>query len=556
MKKKITCLVMVLLVMCLSLFTGCSLVEVDSEKYYNAVIVEIKDENGKVVSTVTNRELISGYQSVGYYYEYNGFTKEEAVDKTLELLENRKVSIMAAEQKWGIDKDGTNLDPKEKTYLWEQTVNTLQQNLDSYLDEEEDEETEEENTTTSIAYEDFVPTAYLASDGNGNYEIKLVDPEDGVLDNYIPTVSEKDFNKEEDFNLILENFKENNQNGKNFDAYKKYLTQLKAAEKGQNLSTYTDDVFAREIKRIYTQCYENYVVEIYTEDLLKTNGVSSISVQDILDLYSSKVRSDYTQYVLEGDTGYDKNVQDAPKDVYYYLEGKENTTYFNVLNILFNENETEEGKYNLIVREDNGEGNYEEQSNQVLSKSEIYSFISSNITNVIANAQNSSDSDILYNTIKDCVFKYNQDPGMQKSNAVYTIGVDGEGNAVSNFVEAFNNAGLELYAQNKIGNIEIAESEYGIHVLIYTGVCENLFAGINESFVLTNDEVEDGEYTAIEVLDNTRVYPMLDKSYFELLYEELYVDNSSYIQQSNIDVLRAQYSFTSYKGRIPSALKD
>ena len=54
MKKKLTCLVMMLLIMCLSLFTGCSLVELNSEKYYNATIVNIKDETGKVVSTINN----------------------------------------------------------------------------------------------------------------------------------------------------------------------------------------------------------------------------------------------------------------------------------------------------------------------------------------------------------------------------------------------------------------------------------------------------------------------------------------------------------------------
>ena len=96
MKKKITCLLLCLLVLCLPILTGCSLIEVNSDKYYNSVIVEIKDKNGKVVSEVTNRELISGYQSMGYYYEYQGYSKAEAIDMTLKLLENRKIVLIKA----------------------------------------------------------------------------------------------------------------------------------------------------------------------------------------------------------------------------------------------------------------------------------------------------------------------------------------------------------------------------------------------------------------------------------------------------------------------------
>ncbi|MBQ8443854.1 MAG: hypothetical protein IJX25_00675 [Clostridia bacterium] len=555
MKKKFTRLVMCLLVLCLTIFTGCSLVEVDSDKYYNSVVVEIKDENGKVVSQITNRDLINGYQNVGYYYEYYyGYTKAEAVDMTLSLLEERKMVILQAEKIWGIDKTGTNLSDIEKSYIWEQTVSALQDNLNSYLDTKEEEE--EEKAETTITYEGFQPTAYLELDGDGNYQIKLVDPEDGVLDNYRPT-SYKDYNKEEDRKLIYENFFENNRYGENFTAYKEYLNYLKSSENDKTLASDAKSVFEREIERLYNQSYENYVVEKYSEQLLETNGFSSIEVQDILDLYSSKVRSAYTQYVLEKDSGYDDAMQENTSDVYYYLQGQENTKYFNVLNILFSESTTEEGKYDLIIRDNDGEGNYVEQSNVTATKSEIYAFISDNISTIISNAQNSSDSDILYDAMQECVFKYNQDPGMQSADTSYSIGVDSAGTAISGFVEEFNTAGLNLFNGGKgnLGDIEIVESEYGIHVLVYTGECKNLFAGIDEKFALKEESAQEGQLSAIELLSQTRVDPMLDKTYFDLLYEELYVDNSSNIQQADMDVLRANYTIVYYEGIIPDALK-
>jgi hypothetical protein len=143
---------------------------------------------------------------------------------------------------------------------------------------------------------------------------------------------------------------------------------------------------------------------------------------------------------------------------------------------------------------------------------------------------------------------------MLSATANYYIGVDSEGKAVSNFVEAFNEAGLALYGQNVIGNIEITESDYGIHVLVYTGAYENLFEGVNASFALTN-EVEGEGLSPIEVLNTTRINPMLNKTLFDALYDELYVDNTTKIQQAELDLLRAQYSFTTYSGRYPDVLK-
>lgn len=561
MKKKFTGMLICLLMVCMTLFAGCSLVEVDSDKYYNSVVAEIKDKEGKeVIATITSEDLINGYQSYGYYYEYYyGMTKEEAVEETIKLLQNRKITLIEAEKKFNVDKTGKNLTDLEKTYIWEQVASTLQANLDYYYDEivgEGEEKTEEESGDAT--FEDYTKSALLSKDENGNFIIKETAKNEGVLDSYVPSVSNKDYNKEADRKLIFENFRENNKYGKHFEAYTKYFTNLKAAEQGKKLSTNERDVFEREIAKIYDETYENYVITKYTEALLEKDGVSSIEVQDILDLYSSKVRSSYTQYAIEGDSAYSSNMQNDPTTIYYYTEGQEATKFFSVANILFNKAEGQEGKYELIVRsDDDGDGVYYEESSIIVSKADIYSFIQSNVTNVISSAQNSNSSAIVGDAIKECVYKYNQDPGMLSATANYYIGVDSEGKAVSNFVEEFNEAGLALYnnGEGVVGNIEITESDFGIHVLVYTGAYENLFQGIDHKFALTDEEGEEGQLAAIEVLNTTRVSPMLDKTLFDVLYDELYVDNSSSIQQADMDVLRAQYSFTTYSGRIPDALK-
>ena len=142
-----------------------------------------------------------------------------------------------------------------------------------------------------------------------------------------------------------------------------------------------------------------------------------------------------------------------------------------------------------------------------------------------------------------------------KSN--YVIGVDKDGKAVSSFVEEFNEAGLKLYnnGRGKIGDMEVARSSYGIHVLVYTGACENLFDGIDETFELGgNAGSEEGEH-AISVLANTRVNMLVDKTYLDLLYDEIYQDNYAFFEQANINFLRENYEIKVYQGRFADSLK-
>ncbi|MBO5394758.1 MAG: hypothetical protein J6A28_02510 [Clostridia bacterium] len=557
MKKKFTGMLICLLMVCMSLFAGCSLVEVDSNKYYNSVVSEIKDKDGKtVIAEITSEELLNGYQSYGYYYEYYyGMSKQEAVEKTIKLLQNREITLIEAEKKWEIDRTGKNLTDLEKTYIWQQVVDTLQSNLDYYYKEIVGEEDKEEEKEDEVKFEGYEEKAYLSKDADGSFIIKEVDKQEGVLDGFNPA-SYKDYNDEDDRAAIYSSFYENNKHGKHFEAYTKYLNTLKLAEKDKKLSTNAKDVFEREIAKLYNQSYENYVIARYTEALVEGDGISSISVQDILDLYSSKVRASYTQYGIEGDSSYNDNMKKDPTTIYYYSQGQEATKFFSVANILFNKVKDQEGKYELVVRSDDGSGVYNEESTTYVSKSDIYKFVEENIENVISAAQASSSSEIIGDSIKECVFKYNQDPGMLSADGNYVIGVDSEGKAVSDFVAEFNDAGLELYngGAGKMGDIAIAESDYGIHVLVYTGACENLFVGIDSKFALQNTAAE-GELSPIEVLYTTRVSPMLDKTIFDVLYDELYVDNSTMVQEADTELLRTQYSFTIYNGRIPETLK-
>lgn len=575
MKKKFTGILMSFCLLCMGLLAGCSLIETDYGKYYNQVVAVVENKETGERAEVTKSDLISGYQSYGYTYEqYYGYTREEAISETLTLLENRKITILTAEEEFGIDKDGKGLSTKEKSYLYQQVVDSLDSNLKSYYDDivgtSEDEESDD------ITFEGYEKNAKLVetinSKGETVYAIERNNVEEELLGDFFPA-TDRDFNNSEDRALIYENFRDFvlNANKDYKNAFDNYFSDLRASEYGQNLSTDAPSVFDREIDRLYKVAYENYVVEKYSYSNRNLDSISSISPSQIVDLYTSKVRQSYTQYALENDLNYETNVQESLNDVYYFKNGDGDTKFFTVANVLFMFNDEQKAEYDAIVAKKDADdgGYYQAQYEQDLER--LYSEITpvlrvynestgvyeevedtdgltvndvyNKMVIALASAKNENVNSV-GDTINGFIYTYGEDTGMFNAESNYVIGIDSEGNAVSSFVESFNDAAIELYNGGKaeIGDISgLVRSEYGIHVLIYTGACENLFDGITSSFTLNEN--------AIETLYTTRVNLLVDKTYFDVLYDEIYSDNYSYYESTNLNFLRQNYNITEYTGR-------
>ena len=575
MKKKFTGFILCFCMLCMGLLAGCSLVERDYDRYYNQVVAVVEHNDTGKRAEITKSELISGYQSYGYTYEqYNGKTREEAFAMTLTALEDRKITLMTAEDEFQVNSDGTGLTTKEKTYIYQQVVDSLNSNLESYYDEIVG--TQEDESSDDITFEGYSKTAKIRESVNSNgetvYVIERTNIEEELLGSFHPTVN-RDFNNSEDKALIYENFKDYvlNSNDDYRKAFTNYYNDLRASEYGQNLSTDAPSVYEREIERLYTVAYENYILEKYSYSNRYLDSISNITPSQIVDLYASKVRQSYTQYQLENDSNYETNVQESLNDVYYFKSGDGETKFFTVANVLFMFDEEQQAKHDAItakIEADDGgyyqsqyqkeldrlyssimpvvreyniyTGVYEEQEQSDLTVDQAYSRMSQ----ALLTAQTTSDVNTIGDTINEFIYIYGEDTGMFNAESNYVIGIDAEGNAVSSFVESFNEAAIELYDNGnaQIGDISgLVRSEYGIHVLIYTGECENLFDGINSSFTLNEN--------AIETLYSTRVNILVDKTYFDVLYDEIYTDNFSYYESANLNFLKENYSITEYSSR-------
>lgn len=575
MKKRFAGILMCMMMLCMSLLAGCSLVERDYNRYYSQAVAVVKHkENGKSAQ-VTKRELVEGYQSYGYMYEQSyGYTRKEALSLTLSMLENRKITLLEAEEKFGISGNGKEgLSTKEQTYLYDQVVSSLKANLEVYYNQVTGQSTSEEESE-DITFEGYDKTAMLEYK-NGQYVIiKTQTTEDPLADYKFDSSNPKNFFNNEDYKAIYENFRENIL-GADEDyqkAFLEYARVLRLSEYGQNLSTDTPSIFDREIQRLYSLAYENYMITKYSYSNRNSSNVSSVTTSDILNMYSSKVRADYTEYVLEGDSGYDEDMQNNLNEMYYIRQDSEATKFFTVVNVLFKFTDEQQAEYDAITALSTDEGGltsdqinqkldslyakitpvvrsynenddiYEEVEEHSYTVSDIYNKMSS----LLSSAKATGNVNYIGDTINDFIYQYNEDTGMFNATNNYVIGIDSEGEVVSSFVDSFNEAAIELYngGKGQVGDISgLVRSEYGIHVLIYTGECKNLFDTINVS-----------DQEALEKLYDTRVNILVDKTYFDVIYDEIYVDNYTYFENNHMRYLRQEYTISEYQGRYDDLL--
>lgn len=563
MKKRITGFLMCAMILCMSLLAGCSLVDTDYKNYYTQAVAVVEKDGKKI--EISKRELLYAYQTTGYQYvQYYGMSKKEVYKQMLASLENTKILVNKAESTFSISRDGTGLSEKEKTYLYTQVEEALNSNFDVFYEDIVGEEEESEETDV-VKFEGYTKNA---SYDFSTKQITRENKSSGLMSGF-SYITPKDINKSEDKEGLYTKFIQNIVSEEQREAYRDYYRNLKANEYGLGLSTTQKDVFMREIDRLYDSIYESYVCDKYYESILDEDSMDVTAVK-IANLYSSKVRSAYTQYVIEEDSTYDSTLSDSLDSMYYFKDGSEDNTYFTVANILIKFDDTQQALYDSYTTkyEDENDGKYTyddylsdiegvysqlqplirakdkytqeyvgEKSDSV-TVAEVYSNIKSRLLAV----QTYGDVNRIGDEINNLIYEYNEDPGMLNATNNYVIGVDKNGDLVENsFVDSFNEGAVELYDNGRaeIGDISgYVKTSYGIHILVYTGKCQNLFEGINSSFSLSED--------GVSILAKTRVNPLVDKTYFDVLYDEIYSDNTSSYKQNHLSVIKQDYKIYEY----------
>lgn len=334
--------------MCMSVFTGCSLVTRSDKNYYEATVATVSYVDGSK-ENISKRELITAYNSYGYNYVNNyGYTKKQAVKQTLKTVIEKKLTIKAVGQYY-LDNpsQGEMLNGNETTYVWDQTYEAIYSNLKGYLKDilniksSDDSSSTSDNENKSV-YKPFEKAAELDSSGkilktsSATTIRETYKGRKNASDVYVNfEYKDADGNyvfKEAMYQKVMADIEAGGKDWKN--AYNKYLADIKKNYSYEKFNS-DKDRFIFELDRVYSIMKDNYVVEkyeaIYNEQKKQDSRVSNVTVDDVLKYYSAKVRVDYTSYVLEnGTSSFESSILSDVGSVDYILEGNNASNYFYV----------------------------------------------------------------------------------------------------------------------------------------------------------------------------------------------------------------------------------
>lgn len=334
--------------MCMSVFTGCSLVTRNDKNYYEATVATISYVDGNK-ENISKRELITAYNSYGYNYVNNyGYTKKQAVKQTLKTVIEKKLTVKAVGQYY-LDNpsQGEMLNGNETTYVWDQTYEAIYSNLKGYLKDVLNIKSSDDSSSTSdnenkSVYKPFEKAAELDSSGkilktsSATTIRETYKGRKNASDVYV-NFEYKDADgsyvfKEAMYQKVMADIEAGGKDWKN--AYNKYLADIKKNYSYEKFNS-DKDRFIFELDRVYSIMKDNYVVEkyeaIYNEQKKQDSRVSNVTVDDVLKYYSAKVRVDYTSYVLEnGTSSFESSILSDVGSVDYILEGNNASNYFYV----------------------------------------------------------------------------------------------------------------------------------------------------------------------------------------------------------------------------------
>lgn len=577
MKKKILCLMFVM-VMCLSIFTGCSLVERDNEKYFESEVAHIDYVDGTKDVIKTN-ELLTAYSSYGYNYVKNyGYTVSKALDTTLETIINKRITIKSVE-KYYKDANEELFNNNEKTYLWEKTYEAVYGNLESYYydvigyDGDKEEESASSNKSVFSDYN----REYELVEENGKTVIKMSSPAttvrstyqarevDGEYIDYELVKDGKQIFKQMMYDKLVGLTKDGSADYKRWkNAYGKYILAVKKNYSYKNYTT-DEEWFNLELDRIYNILKDNYLVEKYEiiNNPSKQDGMvaSNVSVGDVLTRYSAMVREDYNKYKNNKST-FESDILSSSKDVDYIWEGDDASNYFSVAYIKLTFKDGQDKEYSQInnisdstgkVKEEKLNSLYnrvyvnvrdsktgEETSEKVLAK-DLLSAISGDVASV-GSYDGMGDETIAIDkaeAFRKYLYLYNDDDTLKGADVNTVFGVDINGNVLANSTFSSNEnvkkAIKSLYNDGnaKVGDLsDVVRADDGVYIFFYAGEVENLFNGIDINF----DAKENVE--TIKALTTKRINIFSKKTVFDSIYDSLKSDNYSVFENMNINKLR------------------
>ena len=182
--KSIRLFALLLCVLIIPIFAGCTLVTTNVDKYLNEVAMSY--DNGRV--TVTREELISTYNSIGNSrFDDSSTPTKEGIESTLDLALNREILVDfltandMAEQREALKIQKVELTTFQQNEVWQKVYDYVNDSVESYEKDlrQEDDAMLPSGTTDEEAeslYEDalYDKTYILVEDNDGNFVLQKI----------------------------------------------------------------------------------------------------------------------------------------------------------------------------------------------------------------------------------------------------------------------------------------------------------------------------------------------------------------------------------------------
>lgn len=543
MKKFITYIFSLLF--CVTMFAGCSLIQLNPTKYYSQTIAQIVyDKNNKV--NFTMKDLLEAYDNYGYQLQQNDSTlsSEDALKQTAELMVQRYMLVKEIKNQIG------ELTQGEKNVLMRETyehINTTLASLEDEIrvewdrvvnedDKEEDSSTEEEGPTEYQEYKPTVERVYYEEEVNGvkKYKSKLVRVEE-----------EKEPEDESDPGEFVQNITDADVSA---EAWKRYMKTLQKNNEKLGIKLSDEKAFEKEINRIYGVLEENKYISKYQEHLTKNLEIDSTSV---VESYKQKYKRDYELY-SNNESAYHTAMANDASTVYYHpnsgneyvyvthvLLGFSDETLAKIKNLekLYQSNSIEKSVYEAKLKQlQNIETTmidyYDEKGNKKqisaqLAYEEIYNNVSKYDKDV--------NFELRAKEFNKYIYKYNTDQGILNRDFAYVVNLDT--NVEDQMVKEFADEARRLQKKEGVGAMsEPILTEYGYHIILNLGPVTNVV------------EYNNIDNLTWEALYNVKTQPSSEKTLFHVEYDALNTDETKVnaILTSLVNDLAAQVEVVNY----------
>ena len=563
------------------LFTGCSLVQRNTERYLNRTVATAED------ITISKQDLVSAYNSFGYQYVTQmGYTKERAVNKTLDSLIERQIVLQKAKELIKENANGEMVYNEDKVIfnknvwqnaVWKSTFEAINGQIKSI----EDEIREEENIVEPEGTEEEKPEfeAYKEYDKKVKYE-------DGVWSKVIPELDEAQQDALNAGSFVQD---ETGDASISTRAFKRYIKKLQLnykskhltvsdlktvtseslAEMYNNLGLLQDEkiAFVYELERIH-DAYDDdkYISELQNAYEQYVQTIDNDFNKKVVNYYKQLVENSYETYMqdtLEDSyTAYVSAMQNDYSKVYYHRDYGVNSKgekrqFVAVNHVLVKVSDENVEKLNeLKTKLDTGVIGQQEydveyknfiNSTYAIARDEegFETETTKTVAEVLAEiktdlAQYSSTEDKL-NAFRKYIYKYGQDTGTINAEKYYAVNLD---TTVSDtMTKNFADASRALAEENENGGnlsepVFVSQDNYsGFHIILNAGVIKN---------DLSIEQIRNMDYTDADYLYRKAIKVDTNKSLYDMIYDVIYSSTYTTYQNSLLETAKSNLKVVYY----------